>query len=139
MPHWQPLLARLHAALPETTRVVVVADRGLQSTDLFAEIAALGWHPMIRLTRLGSWRERGRGRWRKLSALPVVPGTYYVARGHLFSTRPHACTLVAVWRVGYDEPWLLMTDLAPQRCERAFYGLRCWTASGAGSSKASGV
>ncbi|MEM1118569.1 MAG: transposase [Bacteroidota bacterium] len=139
MPHWRPMLDRLHAVVPERTRVIVAADRGLQSTDLFDEIRALGWHPMIRLVRLGSWRERGRSTWTKLSVLPLRPGEHYVARGHLFSTKPHACTLVAVWRIGFDAPWLLMTDLSPARCVRAFYGLRCWIERGFRDAKAGGL
>lgn len=71
MPHWEPMLARLRAVVPDRTRVVVVADRGLQSRTLFQEIAALGWHPVIRLTRLGTWREQGHSIWTKLSALPL--------------------------------------------------------------------
>jgi hypothetical protein len=139
MPHWEPMLARLRAVVPDRTRVVVVADRGLQSRTLFREIAALGWHPMIRLTRLGTWRERGQTRWTKLSALPLWPGEHYVARGHLFSTKLHACTLVAVWRVGFDAPWLLMTDLAPKRCAKAFYGLRSWIEQGFKCLKSGGL
>lgn len=139
MPHWSPMLAALAAVVPRRTRVVVVADRGLQSTDLFAEIAALGWHPMIRLTRVGMWRERGAPRWTPLAALPLRPGEHYVMRGHLFATRPHACTLVAVWRLGFDAPWLLMTDLPPARCERAFYGLRCWIEQGFRCLKSGGL
>lgn len=130
MPYWPTMLAHLQAVVPKKTRVVVVADRGLQSTELFHEIRALGWHPMMRLTRQGSWRERGQKAWPKLSALPVTPGSYYVGRGHLFTTRPHACTLVVLWRVGFDEPWFLMTDLPPRRCQKAFYGLRCWIEQG---------
>lgn len=139
MPHWPPLLVRLAGAVPARTRVVVVADRGLQSRDLFAEIVALGWHPVMRLTRNGVWRGRGERAWTKLSALPVGPGEFYVARGELFSTFRHRCTLVVVWRVGYDEPWLLMTDLAPGRCERAFYGLRCWIEQGFRCAKSGGL
>jgi len=139
MPYWRPLLAALAAVVPQRTRVVVVADRGLQSTGLFAEIVALGWHPMIRLTRVGMWRERGAPEWTALAALPLQPGEHYVMRGHLFCTRPHACTLVAVWRVGCDAPWLLMTDLAPGQCERAFYGLRCWIEQGFRCLKSGGL
>lgn len=139
MPYWRPMLDRLAAVVPPRTQVIVVADRGLQSTSLFDEIRALGWHPMIRLIRLGSWREQGHSTWTKLSALPLSPGEHYVARGHLFSTKPHACTLVAVWREGYEAPWLLMTDLSPVRCERAFYGLRCWIERGFRDAKAGGL
>lgn len=138
MPHWKPMLERLRGSVPKRTRVVVVADRGLQSRDLFRQITGLGWHPVMRLTRLGSWRERG-GKWTKLAALPISPGQYYVASGHLFSTKLHRCTLVAVWRVGFDGPWLLMTDLAPARCEKAFYGLRSWIEQGFRCAKSGGL
>lgn len=139
MPHWQPMLALLHAAVPERTRVVVVTDRGLQSRTLFAEITALGWHPVMRLTCNGTWRGRGEKHWTKLSALPVRPGEYYVARGELFSTHRHRCTLIVAWRHGFDEPWLLMTDLPPRRCQKAFYGLRCWIEQGFRCAKSGGL
>ena len=139
MPHWQPMLARLAASIPARTRVVVVTDRGLQSRDLFAEIVALGWHPLMRLTRNGTWRGRGETSWTPLRALPVAPGEYSIAQGELFSTFRHRCTLVVVWRRGFDEPWLLMTDLPPARCERAFYGLRSWIEQGFRALKSGGL
>jgi hypothetical protein len=139
MPHWQPMLAALVPFMPARTRVVVVTDRGLQSRDLFAEIVALGWHPMMRLTRGGTWRGRGEKGWTKLSALPVEPGEYYVSRGLLFSKFRHRCTLIVVWRKGFEEPWLLMTDLSPKRCEKASYGLRCWIEQGFRCLKSGGL
>jgi hypothetical protein len=139
MPHWHPMLALLAEAMPKRTRVVVVTDRGLQSRPLFAEIVALGWHPVMRLCKGGSWRGRGDKGWTKLTALPVKPGECYVARGELFSSFRHRCTLVVVWREGFDEPWLLMTDLSPKRCEKAFYGLRCWIEQGFRCLKSGGL
>ena len=139
MPHWQPMLAQLAGALPRRTRVVVVTDRGLQSRALFAEIVALGWHPVMRLTVNGTWRGRGETGWTRLGALALRPGQYYVGRGELFATYRHRCTLVAVWRVGFDEPWLLMTDLPPARCEKALYGLRCWIEQGFRALKSGGL
>ena len=138
MPHWQPMLARLKDAVP-ARRVVVLTDRGLQRRELFAEIQALGWTPVMRITRNGTWRARGANGWTALSALAVQPGEYFVGEGDLFSTRPHRCTLVVVWRLGFDEPWLLMTDLPPQRCVKAFYGLRCWIEQGFRCLKSGGL
>lgn len=66
---------------------------------------------------------RGMKAWTKLNALPPQPGEYYVARGELFFSHRHRCTRVAVWCVGCDELRLLMTDLSPARCDKAFYGL----------------
>ena len=35
-----------------------------------------------------------------------------------------ACTLLARWDSGYQEPWLVLTDLSPQRADALWYGLR---------------
>jgi hypothetical protein len=94
----------------------------------------------MRLTRQGSWRARGAKGWTSLTKLPVSPGEYYVARGHLFSTKLHVCTLVVVWRAGFDTPWLLMTDLPPARCLPRASGVRKhFMGCGAGSSRAFGA
>lgn len=55
-------------------------------------------------------------------------------RGHgtafVSADRRLACTLVAWWDDGYTAPWFLLTDLAPEGCEAAWYGLRGWGAQG---------
>ena len=130
MPHCIALLKWLSEATPETLPAFVLCDRGLQSRELFAAIVAQGWHPVIRLTRLGFWREQGDTHWYALSNLLPGPGHYYLGQGELFKGQPHACTLVAVWEQGYEAPWLLMTDLPPQRCRKTFYGLRSWIEQG---------
>lgn len=130
MPHCTALLGHLSGVVPKTMSVLVLCDRGLQSQDLFRAIKAQRWHPMIRLTRVGQWCPAGSARWYALSKLLVGPGRYYVARGHLFKTNPLRCTLVALWEEGYAAPWLLMTDLPPERCHGRFYGLRAWIEQG---------
>lgn len=130
MSHCMALVEQLSGVVPETMPVLVLCDRGLQSRRLFKAIVAQAWHPMIRLTRQGQWREQGSSTWYSLSKLLASPGRYYVGEGHLFKTEPFACTLVALWEEGYAAPWLLMTDLAPQRCHGPFYGLRCWIEQG---------
>lgn len=130
MPHCRALLGHFSGIVPETMPVLVLCDRGLQSQDLFQAIKAQRWHPMIRLTRLGTWCPAGSTTWYRLSTLLVGPGRYYVGRGHLFKTKPLKCTLVALWEEGYAAPWLLMTDLPPERCQGRFYGLRSWIEQG---------
>jgi len=38
--------------------------------------------------------------------------------------------LLTVWSEGYDEPWLIVTDLAPPQTDAAWYGLRPWIEGG---------
>ena len=40
------------------------------------------------------------------------------------------CTLLACWEEGYEEPWFLVTDLAPDQAEVLWYGMRSWIEGG---------
>ena len=40
------------------------------------------------------------------------------------------CTLLAWWEVGYDDPWLVLTDLPPENANVLWYGLRAWIERG---------
>jgi len=129
------LFGNLAEAVPTGQRVLMLTDRGLESRRIFAAITDQGWHPMMRLTRRGTWREAGTDRWRALAGLLSGPGRYYLGKGHLFKTDPFACTLLALWEEDHEEPWLLMTDLSPAQCRSqgmsaACYGLRSWIEQG---------
>ena len=130
--HWPALLRPLRSALPESVQIMVLADRGLYARRLYRHICRLGMHPLMRLTRLGQWRERGHTRWYVLPDLLPGTGYYYRGRGAMFKTRRYRlrCTLIALWEEGYDEPWYLITNLAPEACEGACYGLRTWIEQG---------
>lgn len=130
MPHCMALLRHFSNVVPETMPVLVLCDRGLQSRPLFRAIVEQGWHPMMRLTRCGCWRPEGCSNWYRLSMLLSGPGRYYLGQGHLFKSKPFPCTLLGLWEDGYAAPWLLMTDLPPERCRGAFYGLRSWIEQG---------
>lgn len=132
------LLEELSAGVTEDLSVVVVCDRGLQSPRLFKTICAQKWHPMMRLTRQGTWRPEGQSTWYRLASVLPGPGRYYLGRGHLFKTKPLSCTLVALWEEGYEVPWLLMTNLEPSACRGAFYGLRAWIEQGFRCMKSGG-
>lgn len=128
------LLGTVSPAVPAAMTVFVACDRGLQSRRLFSAITDAGWHPLMRLTRAGCWREAGHETWYRLAALLPAPGHYYLGRGHLFKKAPFACTLIAVWEAPHQAPWLLMTDLAVAQCAATgaagFYGLRAWIEQG---------
>ena len=67
---------------------------------------------------------------RRLPAQHFVsrPDTAWIGRGTAFST-PNAkrrCTLLAVWYVGQEEPWIILTDLPPEDAGPSWYALRFW-------------
>ena len=67
---------------------------------------------------------------RRLPAQHFVsrPDTAWIGRGTAFST-PNAkrrCTLLAVWYVEQEEPWIILTDLPPEDVGPSWYALRFW-------------
>ena len=129
-PHWERLLALLKAAVPEDWTVVVLSDRGLESATLFRVIVRLGWHPLMRVKKGGTFRPAGWGEFRSLTKLlPDIGGTFR-AEGRAYATEKLPCTLLARWDEGYAEPWFVLTDLPPEAAEAVWYGLRTWIEQG---------
>jgi hypothetical protein len=129
-PHWKALLTSLQAAVPADWTVIVLSDRGLESPALFGDIVALDWHPLMRAKKGGKFRPTG---WRKFYPLHELlrrPGTSLAVEGLAYASRKLPCTLLARWEAGYDEPWLLLTDLPPEAGAAVWYGLRAWIEQG---------
>jgi len=120
------LLRLLRPALPACWTVLVLADRGLWSPRLWKRVRDLGWHPLLRIQRRTTVAPDGRERCRA-EAL-VRPGEAWVGRGRLGSPKGRrlGVTLVAVWTPGQEEPWVVVTDLPPERVGVSWYALRTW-------------
>jgi hypothetical protein len=131
-PHWCDLLRRLQPVVPPDWAVVVLSDRGLESPRLFAAVVALGWHPLMRAKAGGKFRPAGWVGWYRLGSLVPRVGRRFAAAGLAYKTakEPLACTLLACWEAGHDEPWLLLTDLAVGSASPCWYAFRAWIEQG---------
>ena len=130
--HWLRLLRRLRPAIPADWTVLVLTDRGLWARWLFWRIVRLGWHPLLRINQGAKFRPAGQARWYWLRELVGAVNQRWCGRGTAFVApeRRVECTLVAWWGEGYTDPWFLLTDLAPEGCDAAWYGLRSWCEQG---------
>jgi hypothetical protein len=128
-PHWLRLLERVRAVVPPDYFVLALTDRGLYAPWLFRAIQDAGWHPLMRINAQGSFTPEG-GEPVPLASVAARVGTHDCARGRAFKENPLSCTLVAHWEEGYEEPWRLLTDLAPEAVEARWYGLRGWIEQG---------
>ena len=56
------------------------------------------------------------------------PDTAWIGRGTAFSTpaAQRRCTLLVVWYAEQEEPWIILTDLAPDKVGPSWYALRFW-------------
>jgi hypothetical protein len=129
---WLRMLRQVRPAIPADWTVLVLADRGLWARWLFQRIVRLGWHPLLRINQGAKFRPAGHARWYWLRELVGTVGQSWRGRGTAFvsSERRLECTLVAWWGEGYTDPWFLLTDLEPEGCDAAWYGLRGWCEQG---------
>ena len=67
---------------------------------------------------------------RRLPAHTFVPrpDTAWIGRGTAFSTAAakRRCTLLAVWYMEQEDPWIILTDLPPEEVGVSWYALRFW-------------
>jgi hypothetical protein len=139
-PHWETLLQVLNGTVPADWTVIVLADRGLYAKWLYDAIQANGWHPFLRINRQGQYCPAGDATFCRLSQVVTAHGQMWAGPVTCFKTRPRQleCTLLARWDVGYREPWLIVTDLAPGAADVAWYALRTWIECGFKASKRGG-
>jgi hypothetical protein len=115
--------------IPSERFVLALTDRGLYAPWLFHALVDIGWHPLMRINAQGYFTPEGQEP-APLASFAAQEGTHVRVPGQAFKHNPLSCTLVAHWEAGYDEPWRLLTDLAPHEVEARWYGLRGWIEQG---------
>ena len=124
------LLDQLAPAMPETMDVLVMADRGLWSRRLWGAIRGHGWHPVMRVQNDIHFRPAGQ-KYLRAASLVSKPGEAWVGTGQAFneSHRSHRglkATLSVWWGEGHKEPWLVLSDIEPEKMGVSWYRLRMW-------------
>lgn len=140
--HWLRLLRKFRDAVPPHLKVIVLADRGLYAKWLFRGIVELGWHPYLRVNATaGEFKAADTGEYCPLKTLLGKPQEQYARTGVLFrsSAAQLPCTLLACWSEGCAEPWIIATDLPPERGKATWYGLRNWIERGFKHDKSGGM
>jgi hypothetical protein len=127
-PHWISLLAEVQGSIPPGWMVLVMTDRGQYARWLYESIRSLGWHPFMRINLQGHFRPLGAPVFRSLATAAPKPASAWCGRVDCFSqvSCRLPCTLLAQWEVGYDQAWLVVTDLEPAQATVAWYGMRSW-------------
>lgn len=138
-PLWVALLRRLAPAVPHGCQVWVLCDEGLYSKRLFEQICQQGWHPVMRIRTQGLYRRAQGRQWRRLDRVAQRGMGARALRVECFKGDPLTCTLWVQWAARYDEPCLLVTDLAPKHLKRHVYGLRSWIEEGFKDLKRGGL
>lgn len=131
-PHWIGLLTHVQGSIPAHWTVLVLTDRGLYARWLYEHICSLGWHPFMRINKQGYFRPLGQSPFRSLATAAPRPTSAWCGHVDCFSQESCRlrCTLLACWEEGYQEVWLVVTDLEPAQATGAWYGMRSWIEAG---------
>lgn len=128
---WLDLLGQLKAALGDGWTVLVLTDRGLESQALFRAIAALGWHPLMRVKKAAKFRPAGWHKGMPLGFFADAIGRRWAGAGTAYPTGERLeCTLLGCWEAGHEEAWFVLTDLPPAAANPAWYAWRMWIEQG---------
>lgn len=136
--HWLALFDQLHGSVPADWTVLVLADRGLYAAWLYRQIVSLGWHPYLRINAGGLFRPAGETTFRALHTAAPSVGSHWAGCVTCFKSHPLQCTLLAAWATPYTDPWLILTDLAPEQADVCWYSLRAWIECGFKDTKRGG-
>jgi hypothetical protein len=113
--YWQQVAELLEQAariLPRQVHPVVLADRGLASPSLFRLVRQRGWDVLRRVQASTTIRVAPGAPRLHLGEWVREPGAPSVAlSGWVFYNRPVWAQAAAVWHTGFQEPWLLVSNL----------------------------
>lgn len=137
-PHWIDLFDKLQESVPSDWFVIVMADRGLYAKWLYLEIVGMNWHPFLRINLGGTYRPHSESNFRWLRFAAPRIGTSWCGRVICFKKRSLDCTLLACWDAAHSEPWLIVTDLAPEHADVCWYAMRAWIEAGFKDTKRGG-
>jgi hypothetical protein len=135
---WLDLFSHFEGVIPENWVVIVMADRGLYASWLFEAIQKCKWHPFLRINDRAFFRPKDEKKFKALHLAFRQPGCTWSGAGTCFKTNSLEVTLLVQWEEGFEEPWLVLTDLSPDQALPCWYGLRSWIECGFKHIKSAG-
>ena len=135
---WLDLFSHFEGVIPEDWVVIVMADRGLYASWLFESIQKCKWHPFLRINDRIFFRPKDEQGFKALHIAFQQPGCTWSGAGTCFKTNSLEATLLVRWEEGYEEPWLILTDLPCHQATPCWYGLRAWIECGFKHIKSAG-
>lgn len=127
---WLDLFSPFQGVIPKDWTVIVMADRGLYANWLWEAIKKCHWHPFLRINSRFFFRPNDESEFRALNLALHQSECTWSGAGICFKTRPIEATLLVQWEEGFEEPWLILTDLPAAQALPCWYGLRSWIEGG---------
>lgn len=119
------LLSYVFRLLPAKTVVFLVGDTEFETVELMRQLELWNWGYVLR--QRASTQVCSGGIWRSFGDLLTQVGqSVWLEEALLTSKYAYATHLLAYWKVGEEQPWLLATNLPSFRIAMKAYGYRMW-------------
>ena len=132
------LLAYVRRLIPAKTPVLLVGDSEFGAVDVIRQVETWKWWYVLR-QKANHQVKLGESDWQRFGDLIDKSGqSNWLGRGLLTSKHAHPSNLLAHWKMGEKEPWLLATNLPSRRETLAAYRRRMWIEEMFGDMKRNG-
>lgn len=121
----QALLSYVFSLIPAQTVVFLVGDTEFETIELMRQLENWGWRYVLRqrasaqVCRAGVWQAFG-------TLLTQAGQSLWLEQTLLTFKHAHCTNLLAYWKLGEDQPWLLATNLPSSQTALKAYGYRMW-------------
>ena len=119
------LLNYVRSLLPSNSKVFLLGDSEFTPLQYAAE--CWGWSYVLRQKGSHLFRVSSDAAWQRLDALIAEPGQMrWLTQVELTQQHRHVCNILAWWKPGEKEPWLLATNISSARQTKRYYSKRMW-------------
>ena len=133
------LLNYVRQLLPEQARVILVGDCEFGSTSLLEQLHQWHWYYVLRQKGNIQVCASVQSRWQRFADLVCAKDEPCWYAHALFTLDLFHTSLLAYWKSGQPEPWLLTTNLSQAHMALAAYRLRMWIEEMFGDWKGHGL
>lgn len=120
-------LFRQVAPYLEGTECTLLADRGLSCLELIHQCQQVGWHDVLRIKPEEWFRKKYRQRfhhWLQCKYFIKKEGEEWYGEVILWKEHEFRTSMSICWEEGYEEPWILVSDLCASHARVISYRKR---------------
>jgi hypothetical protein len=133
------LLNYIRKLLPANAKVLLVGDSEFGAIEVLEWLDRWGWGCVLRQKSSHLVRENEQSPWVSLSSFVQKPGQcFWLGKRQLTQLHAYSVNVLAYWKIGEPEPWLLATHLPTLREALRAYERRMWIEEMFGDLKGNG-
>jgi hypothetical protein len=133
------LLSYVYGLIPAGTRVLLVGDAEFGEVEVQKLLKSWGWEYILRQKGRYLVKLNGQSTFQRLDSLVNKPGQQvWLETCQLTAKYLYPVNVLAYWKPGEKEPWLLATNLTDAQAVKKAYPLRMWIEETFGDLKRNG-